>query len=71
MANNGFISDLAPLLCVLSSTDSTLVACWLHMSLFMDSHIYSQWVAGSDNGVAGALSHLAPRRKGLESPESG
>ena len=78
MADDGSISDLAPLSCVLSSTDSTSAACWLHKSSFTDSHLfeqttarklarimlsadsclYSQWVAGSDNGIADALSRL-------------
>ena len=39
MADNGSISDMAPLSCILPSTDSTLVACWLHKSLFTDSHL--------------------------------
>ena len=78
MADDGSISDLAPLSCGLSSTDNTSAACWLHKSSFTDSHLfeqttarkltlimlcadsclYSQWIAGSDTGVADALLRL-------------
>ena len=78
MAQLGHIADLPPLSCVLSSTDSTSAAAWLHKSSFADSKLfeqavarklaqimlsadsslYSQWVAGSDNGIADALSRV-------------
>ena len=78
MAHIGLLTDLPPLSCVLSSTDSTSAASWLHKSSFADSKpfeqavarklarlmlsadssLYSQWVAGSDNGTADALSRL-------------
>ena len=78
MARLGLLADLPPLSCVLSSTDNTLAAAWLHKSSFpdtkffeqavarklaqlmlsADASLYSQWVAGSDNGIADALSRL-------------
>ena len=45
IADDGPISDLAPLSCVTSSTDSTSAACWLHKSSFMDSHLFKQATA--------------------------
>ena len=45
MADDGSISNLAPLSCVLSSTDSTSAACWLHKSSFTDSHLFEQTMA--------------------------
>jgi len=78
MARLELIADLPPLSCVLSSTDNTSAAAWLHKSSFpdtkffeqavarklaqlmlsADSSLYSQWMAGSDNGTADALSRL-------------
>ena len=78
MARLGLIADVPPLSCVLSSTDSTSAAAWLHKSSFpdsklfeqaiarklarlmlsADSSLYSQWTAGSENGIADALSRL-------------
>ena len=78
MAQLGLIADVPPLSCVLSSTDSTSAAAWLHKSSFpdsksfeqavarklarlmlsADSSLYSQWTAGSENGIADALSRL-------------
>ena len=78
MAWLGLIADVPPLSCVLSSTDSTSAAAWLHKSSFpasklfeqavaqklarlmlsVDSSLYNQWMAGSENGIADALSRL-------------